>query len=135
LTYASWQSYVFTSEQASGPSDDPDGDGLPNLVEFFLGSLPEKNDAIVHGPRASTTNANGEDYLTLSFPQVIGQSDLVGVVEASSNLTDWSSSSVDIKEILPAVSNGNGSVRRTFRVPVPVSEVTKQFLRLRVVEN
>ena len=126
---------IILVTQTEAGIEDPDGDGLPNLIEFFLGSLPGKNDAGVRGPRASIMDANGEDYLTFSFSQVLGQSDLVGVVEASSNLTDWSSSSVDIKEILPVVLNGNGSVRRTFRVPVPVSEVTKQFLRLRVVEN
>ena len=135
LTYELWQSYVFTSKQASGPSDDPDGDGLPNLVEFFLGSLPGKNDAVAIGPRASITDTNGEDYLTFSFSQVLGQTEVTGLVEVSSNLTDWSSSSAGIKEVLPAVPNGNGSVRRTFRVASPVSDVAKQFLRLRVIEN
>ena len=135
LTYELWQSYVFTSKQASGPSDDPDGDGLPNLVEFFLGSLPGKNDAVARGPRASITDTNGEDYLTFSFSQLLGQTEVTGLVEVSSNLTDWSSSSACIKEVLPAVPNGNGSVRRTFRVASPVSDVAKQFLRLRVIEN
>jgi hypothetical protein len=135
LTYELWQSYVFTSKQASGPSDDPDGDGLPNLVEFFLGSLPGKNDAVARGPRASITDTNGEDYLTFSFSQLLGQTEVTGLVEVSSNLTDWSSSSAGIKEVLPAVPNGNGSVRRTFRVASPVSDVAKQFLRLRVIEN
>ena len=135
LTYELWQSYVFTSKQASGPSDDPDGDGLPNLVEFFLGSLPGKNDAVARGPRASITDTNGEDYLTFSFSQLLGQTEVTGLVEVSSNLTDWSSSSAGIKEVLPAVPNGNGSVRRTFRVASPASDVAKQFLRLRVIEN
>jgi hypothetical protein len=135
LTYAEWQSYVFGASDASGPSDDPDGDGLPNLIEFFLGSLPGKNDSASHGPRASLEDVNGENYLTFSFTQVPDQTSLTGVVEVSSNLTGWSSDLADIGEMLPAVSNANGSVTRTFRVPTPVSDTVKQFLRLRVLEN
>lgn len=135
LTYDEWQSYVFSAGEPSGSSDDPDGDGLPNLVEFFVGSLPGENDAATHAPRASITEVDGEDFLTFSFFQVLGQDSVVGFVEVSSNLNGWSSDSADIEEILPSVSNANGSVTRTFRVPTPVSDSVKQFLRLRVIEN
>ncbi|MDA7896034.1 lamin tail domain-containing protein [Akkermansiaceae bacterium] len=135
FTYAEWQSYLFGPGQASGPSDDPDGDGLSNFIEFFLGSLPGKNDAASHGPRAFVTEVNGEDHLTFSFSQVTGQSSATGLVEVSPSLAGWSSDSADIEEILPSVSNGNGSVTRTFRVPTPISENLRHFLRLRVLEN
>lgn len=135
LTYAEWQSYVFGPGDVSGPSDDPDGDGLPNLVEFFLGSLPGKNDAASHAPQAFITDVNGEDYLTFSFSQIPGQTSLTGVVEGSPDLTGWSSEPADIEEILPSFSNANGSVMRTFRVPTPVSDTVRQFLRLRVLVN
>ena len=135
LTYDEWQSYVFGAGQASGPSDDPDGDGLPNLVEFFVGSLPGKNDAATHGPRASITEIDGENFLTFSFSQVPGQISVAGFVEVSSNLTGWSSDPADIEEILPSASNANGSLTRIFRVPTPISDTVKRFLRLRVIEN
>lgn len=135
LTYAEWQEYSFAPGQASGPGDDPDLDGLPNLIEFYLGSLPGKNDARDHAPQASFVEDGGEEYLTLTFSEVSGQSGLTGSVQVSSNLSGWSSEAGDIVEVLPAVPNGNGSVQRTFRALTPVSSAQKQFVRLKVVRN
>jgi hypothetical protein len=135
LSYAEWQSYVFAPGQASGPSDDPDGDGLPNLIEFYLGSLPEKNDAGAHAPQPSFFEDGGEEYLTLTFSAVSNQSSLQGLVEVSNDLEIWSSASGEIGEVLPAAVNDNGTITRTFRVPNPVASIGKQFIRLRVFQN
>lgn len=135
LTYAAWQGLALAAGQASGPNADPDGDGLPNLVEFFLGSLPGKSDAATHAPVAALVAQNGETYLTFTFSEVANQIALQGIVEVSDGLGTWSSAVSDIAEVLPAMDSGNGSSRRTFRVTRPVSDHAKYFVRLRVLQN
>lgn len=135
LTYAEWQAYSFAPGQSSGPEDDPDLDGLPNLIEFYLGSLPGKNDASNHAPQGSLVDDGGEKYLTLTFSEVAGQSGLNGSVQVSTDLENWSSDPEDIMELLPVLPNGNGSIQRTFRVLTPLSADAKQFVRLRVIQN
>ena len=110
-------------------------DGLPNLIEFYLGSLPGKNDASNHAPQGSLVDDGGEKYLTLTFSEVAGQSGLTGSVQVSPDLENWSSDPEDIVELLPARPNGNGSIQRTFRVLTPLSTDAEQFVRLRVIQN
>jgi hypothetical protein len=135
LTYAEWQAYSFGPGQSSGPEDDPDLDGLPNLIEFYLGSLPGKNDTSNHAPQGSLVDDGGEKFLTLTFSEVAGQSGLTGSVQVSPDLENWSSDPEDIVELFPVLPNGNGSVQRTFRVLTPLSADAKQFVRLRVIQN
>ncbi|MFT6862260.1 MAG: hypothetical protein ACJAVK_000817, partial [Akkermansiaceae bacterium] len=135
LSYPEWQSLSLAPGQASGPTADPDGDGLPNLVEFFLGSLPGKADAATHAPVGTLVDHDGEIYLSFTFTEVSNQSTLQGIVEVSDGLESWTSSPSDIEEVLPAMDSGNGSRRRTFRVTSPVSSERKYFVRLRVLQN
>ncbi len=127
LTYAQWVSYVFEAGDLVLPGADPDGDGLPNLIEFFLGSLPKRNEG--GGPVSFLVEEGGRRNQTFRFSQVEGQTGLLGVVEASTDLADWTTEGVE--EILPAV-RGGGWITRTFRVVQALDDRPRSYLRLRV---
>jgi hypothetical protein len=127
LTYAQWVSYVFEAGDLVLPGADPDGDGLPNLIEFFLGSLPKRNEG--GGPVSFLVEEGGRRDQTFRFSQVEGQTGLLGVVEASTDLADWTTEGVE--EILPAV-RGGGWITRTFRVVQSLDDRPRSYLRLRV---
>lgn len=86
LTYPLWQASQFSAENiTSGTADplaDPDGDGLPNLGEYALGSDPA---TFTRMPAAILT----ENALVLDFAKPTFPSDVLTTAEASSNLTDW----------------------------------------------
>lgn len=131
LTYAQWASYLFVPGDAVALWDDPDQDGLPNLVEFYLGSLPHLDDAAMHAPATGFVEEGGEIYQTYEFSLIAGQNGLEGTVEVSGDLQEWGGSGVE--EILPVAAEGRGWLRRRFRVSQPVGDRTQSFLRLRVL--
>lgn len=85
--YATWRSTRFTGPEldnplVSGPSADPDADGLPNLLEYALGGEPRI---------PSVTNFQLQiidSRLRLVFPRITDPA-LVYTVEASADLVTW----------------------------------------------
>jgi hypothetical protein len=66
----------------AGDQDDPDADGVPNLVEYALGGLPESS-ASAPQPAFSLVS----DRLKLEF--IRSRADLTYVVEGSSDVGEW----------------------------------------------
>lgn len=91
--FAEWRAIHFPPGDASSASEaDPDGDGIPNLMEYALGLDPRA--ASREGlPTAGLLSTNGNRFLTLAFTKVTLASDLAYVVEASSNLVQWTAGS------------------------------------------
>lgn len=60
MTYAIWRALQFTQEEADAGLDadiaDLDHDGLPNLLEYTLGSDPRTPDFAVYGPQIRVSN-------------------------------------------------------------------------------
>ncbi len=105
-----------------GPTDDPDGDGLPNLLEFALGRSPT---AAESAPALATQTA--ASLLTVTYLRA--QPQLTYVVETSSSLApgDWTSAGVTQQHAV------QGEMV-TAAVPLSSGEGARRFLRLRVTQ-
>ncbi len=101
-----------------GPNDDPDHDGLPNLLEYALGFAP--NTITLTGLPGATVSVGN---LTLSYKRAAA--DITYTVEANPSLANpagWTSAGVT-----QGTPDGNGNTTAT----VPATGAN-QFLRLRI---
>lgn len=102
--------------------NDPDGDGIPNLIEFALGLEPRQPGTI--GIIHSWSEVGGQRFMTLEVNRNPAASDLVFTVEVSNHPGDPTSWSVLETEIL---------VETPARLVVRDTEPgPKRFIRLRV---
>ena len=74
----------------SGDSADPDGDGIPNLMEYALG-LEAKTCSVAGLPVAGKQTAGGKTYLTLTFAKIRALADITYTVQVSGDLQTWNS--------------------------------------------
>ena len=133
ITLPSYESWASDSAQGltagvnNGPADDPDKDGIPNLIEFALGGAPMVSSQ--SNLPALTKSAGGwvfeYDRGDLSLSPATTQ-----VVEYGSNLIGWTPVTI------PTTSGGNvtitpGSPSDHVSVAIPVGG-TQTFVRLKV---
>ena len=122
-TFSSWITGTFANGVVPlakrGPNDDPDNDGISNLIEYALSGL----DPTTNNPPVGGFSAN-----TLSFTKRPGTSGLVYSIEESIDLgvsDPWS-------EVAGGTYVNNGStISYAFNPGTPV----KNFLRLKVQSN
>ncbi len=89
-TTASWEQWrlaELAGEPLSGPEDDPDHDGTPNLLEFVFGTLPKVAGAQVVTPLEIVT-IFGQRFLQITIPRM-GAHPATLDVQVSSNLISW----------------------------------------------
>ncbi|MEW6156109.1 MAG: sialidase family protein [Verrucomicrobiota bacterium] len=88
-TFATWQSLRFSAEQRSqdavvNESGDPDGDGIPNLLEYALAMDPNRAQA-----SPVTLRNNAENTLAVSVSRNSLASDVRLVWRASTDFKTW----------------------------------------------
>ncbi|GAA5482952.1 hypothetical protein Hsar01_02178 [Haloferula sargassicola] len=97
---------------------DPDGDGLSNLLEYYLGSDPT-------APSAGPTGSVVESELVMDFPHLKSSTEGTLTIEWSDDLAEWSSLGVstevisddgDSEMIRASVDQGDG--RRFMRLGI-----------------
>jgi hypothetical protein len=124
-----WDSTYFSADQIvdghSANGEDPDGDAIPNLLEY----------AWALDPLATSTSGTPGggvigDYLTLTYRQNKQATDLDYAVEGCTNLITAAWTTNAISEVARANSNAWWQV--TERHDVPVSQAPSRFMRLRV---
>lgn len=121
----SWRRTQFTASELSNPmvsgSDaDPDGDGLPNALEYIMGLNPrDSRDA-----RLPILTATADAWI-VRYEVLADRKDVPCVIEYSSDLVEWWQP-VEMPVII--VSTVNGVETREFQLP---RQGSSQFFRLR----
>lgn len=124
--FETWQAARFNATElanlaASGPQADPDGDGLPNLMEYALALEPKIAD-VAGLPVASIAAANW----IFTYTRPVDRTDLIYVVEVSTDLATWSAAGVAHERI--AATGGT----ETWRASHPLAGTPALFFRLKV---
>jgi N-acetylneuraminic acid mutarotase len=133
--WAQWLQSKFTSQQltnpaVSGPSADPDGDGLPNMVEYALNREPLSPDGAapsVAGIEPILTSS----FLTLTYTCNIAAIDVEFGANVSSDLTTWFSGTNVVTGPIPVATNA-GTLTEKFRANTPVASALSQFMQFQV---
>jgi hypothetical protein len=130
--FTSWLSEYFTAAQLadptiSGPTADPYGSGVPNLLAYAL----QLNPATARPTDVpSPVISNGHLTVTYLVPSSI--TDITYIVEVSSDLVNWNSGTgyTDVVSSIPGPTGTTITVQDT----LPAA-TQKHFMRLRVTQN
>lgn len=121
--FEEWAQSFSLPAAAQKPEDDPDGDGIPNLLEYALNLNPAQPDRqALPGPAAA-----GEPVASLTFTPrpAVDRSPVTVTAEQSGNLQQWTPVAPEHLQ-----TGADGAV--TARVPLPAGG-TPLFLRLKAV--
>lgn len=124
VSYTQWMNSQLASESKNGPNDDPDHDGVPNLLEFALGTSPNK----AGGPAATPmtlAEVAGRKYVEISIPRLRNRL-LATTVEVSDDLKTWTSGDT----VTEVVTNTDQLLVVRDKTAIG-SGVTRRFMRLR----
>jgi hypothetical protein len=129
-TFANWSGRFGAP---GGAGEDPDADGLPNLIEYFHGSDPlEANRPPPLYRPFVATDAGGNRSLVLEFVRQKAADDLDATVEEASGQEAWHAAT---GSWLPPQDIGNGQEVWRFSTPIANSPAAPpvKFLRLRII--
>lgn len=121
VTWSQWVDTDLSGVPDNGPEDDPDDDGVPNLLEFVFGTPPTTANA----PTATPVSLVG-GHLVMTIPRRIDRPAML-VVEVSGDLVNWNSGAAHTEIISSAP---NALVVRDLTPYDP--ENPRRFMRLRV---
>lgn len=89
VSYSQWQTAALSGESLNLADDDPDHDGVPNLLEFVFGTSPQQA-APPPQLTVSITEISGQRYLRISIPRLRERLAVLTVM-VSDDLTNWQS--------------------------------------------
>jgi hypothetical protein len=103
------------------PEDDPDKDGVPNLLEYALNLSPNTTTPLA---QRIVNDLDSNQYLRLTITKNPNATDVLYSVEVSSDLTDWNTTDVLILQ--------NTTTMLQVRDTQPMNAANRRFMRLRV---
>lgn len=89
----SWRNEQFSTTINAGDAEnlaDPDNDGVPNLLEYALGTSPATANT-AGNPTMSVVEINGNKFLQLNVTRNPDANDLNYIVEFSTDMVTWTS--------------------------------------------
>ena len=123
-----WRRTYFNTINGTGTAaddQDPDKDGMSNLMEYALGTTPNTVSQVGSVQSVTTVLDGAQSYLTLNISPFGGfKEGITYTPEISSDLVNWSSADLTILDKTPA--------DLLIRDSHPIGYSPKRFLRLRV---
>jgi hypothetical protein len=115
---------------------DADGDGIPNLMEYALGTDPNNPTDAQDGLIISLVSNAGSEFLSLQFKRMVSSPalPLYYVPEVSADRSTWYSDAGHIAQISVVPFDAQFDWV-TVRDQTPTTPATPRFIRLRVGEN
>jgi hypothetical protein len=139
LTYTNWLPAHFTAAERAaaaitGPDADPDDDGLSNLIEFMLSTIPDRSSSGLLTALPSYSIAPGPDTLDhLHAAWTVSTQALAGVTltaESGSDLTGWTPLTP-----VSTTPNADGTTTLVFRDGAEWLAAARKFARFRITVN
>ena len=129
-SFVSWIAGFPAVGSLTNPTNDPDGDGCANLVEYALGTDPA---AFSLMPASAVVTESSNRYLQIQWTRPDDRDDVTTVGEVASDLsgTSWSSSPAVVSTTI--TPSGAGMETVTIRLLEPVGTSSRRFLRARVI--
>lgn len=129
-----WKEIYFDPQEPgyaiiSTDEADPDGDGVPNLLEYFGGTDPRQATSLP-ALQASLLEEGGGAYLTLRFGRRLELGDLNFILEFSPDLSNWSR--LQDFAVLSETPDGEERIIVTIRSPALITAAGAGYLRLGV---
>jgi len=148
MTFSQWQDWNGLAGASRGATADPDGDGVPNLLEYAFSRQPNR----VESNPALTSVAIVNGYMVITFTRDERASDLLYEVQVSATLngSDWTTvaqsmsgaPTVAANGFAPTITETSASsiasigVIRQVRVTdvVPAAGHKQRFMRIKVTQ-
>ena len=129
--YSEWVLRCFRRDATpaqTSPDADPDGDAIPNAVEYALDLSPLRTDRSELPAGFVAVGPTQGEYHGVNYRRRIGTSDLHYDVQVSTNLMGWAGGATVEIQVTPL---GDGMESASTRTLYTVSGLTNHFLRVR----
>ena len=129
--WSQWKSDKLGGSALGNPTDDADGDGVANIIEFINGTSPTSaaDRPANAGPTVQMSAAGGKNYLEVRVPRRRDRPANF-IPEVSSDLSAWTSGTSAASEVTTAA---DAATAVTMRDKTPIGEGGfRRFLRVKV---
>jgi hypothetical protein len=129
-TLEEWMSIAYPGIADRAPGADPDGDGIFNLMEYFVGSDPTQP-AGSSSSLLKFTNGPGNSF-SMTYQRAKGVTNVSSAVQATvdlSNSSSWGTNGVN-----ETVADKDSSYEEVTATVTNTAGSTKMFMRLRVTQ-